>query len=87
MIAVYRGVFVNDCPIWSGKMISFASYVAAFTFNIEYGRSARFDAMVDRMAETHSLIRGVDVDGEESVGGDFDRGLWKDFRLFELGWR
>jgi hypothetical protein len=68
-------------------MISFASYVAAFAFNVGYGRSARFDTMVDRMAETHRLIRGVDFDGEESVGGDFNRGLWKDFRLFELGWR
>jgi hypothetical protein len=87
MIAVYRGVFVDDCPIWSGKMISFASYVAAFAFKIGYERIARFDAMVDRMAETHRLIRDVDFDGEESVGGDFDRGLWKDFRLFELGWR
>jgi hypothetical protein len=87
MIAVYRGVFVDDCPIWSGKMISFASYITTFTFDIGYGRSARFDAIVDRMAETHRLIRGVDVDGEESVGDDFDRGLWKDFRLFELGWR
>jgi hypothetical protein len=85
MIAVYRGVFVDDCPIWSGKMISSASYVATFTFDIGYGRSTRFGAMVDRMAETHRLIRGVDVDGEESVGDDFDRGLWKDFRLFELG--
>ena len=32
----------------------------------------RVDAMVDRMAETHRLIRGVDVDEEESVADDFD---------------
>jgi hypothetical protein len=67
MIAVYRDVFVDDCPIWSGKMISFASYVATFTFDIGYGRSARFGAMVDRMAETHRLIRGVDVDGRSQL--------------------
>jgi len=33
---------------------------------------ARFDVMGDEMAETHRLIRGVDVDEEKSVGDDFD---------------
>lgn len=71
MIAVYRVVFVDDCPIWSGEMISFASFLTFVAFNIENRVSLRFDAMLDRMAETHRLIRGVDVDEEESVADDF----------------
>jgi hypothetical protein len=85
MIAVYRYVIVDNCPIWVAKLISLASYVASFNFRIEMWLRARFDAIEEEMMETHRVIRGVDVDGEESVGDGFDWGLWKDFRLVGLG--
>ncbi len=62
-------------------MISFPSYVASFTFRIEIQRRARFDAMKDEMAETHRVIRGVDVDGEESVGDGFGLRFVEGFSL------
>ena len=54
------------------KLISTASCVVSLTFKIEILMCARFDAMENEMAETHKVVRGVDVDGEESVGDDFD---------------
>jgi len=37
MIAVYRGVFVDDCPIWSGELISFASCFTSDAVALENG--------------------------------------------------
>jgi hypothetical protein len=62
MIAVYRSIFVDDGPIWSGKVISVASSVASCTFNAGNRISLIYDVMVEGMVETHRLIRGVVVD-------------------------
>ena len=65
-------------------MISFTSFRTADAFEIAILVTLRLDMTAERVAETHRLIRGVDVDEGESVADDFDRGLWKYFRLFQL---
>jgi hypothetical protein len=69
MVAVYRGVFVDDCPIWSGAMISFASSLASVDFKIKVQLIWRFDATAGDDGRDSQVVGSVVVD-EQSCGVD-----------------
>jgi hypothetical protein len=61
MIAVYRVVFVDDCPIWSGETVSSASSLATFAFNIEIQVFLTFDRIAGDDGRDSQVVLGCCV--------------------------